>query len=83
MSENYVPFSGNRPSPFVNILPTTVSPCPAMAGEGPPEGVLPGNPGMRYLDILTGLLYMKEAGTQKIGWQLRGKVGQAGVQVIG
>lgn len=53
-----------------------------MSGHGSPEGVVPGNPGMRWNDLDTGDLYIKEAGTGMIGWQLRGTSGTAGVQVI-
>lgn len=80
---NFIPFSGARPSPFVNVLPSNVSPCHALSGHGSPEGVIPGNVGQRYLDLDTGDFYIKMAGTQMIGWEQFGTVGTMGVQVIG
>ncbi len=83
MADNFVPFSGNRPTPFQNVLPTNVNPCAPLSGHGSPEGVVAGNPGMRWLDIDTGDFWVKFAGTQAIGWRQQGAAASGGVQVIG
>lgn len=69
---NYVPFSG-RPGPVAPPLPTHAHPSSPMSGDGSPEGVVPGNPGTRYTDLLTQNEYLKVAGVQSLGWQLIGK----------
>lgn len=44
-----------------------------LSGLGSPETVVPGVKGQKYVDITTGDLYMKMAGTQKRGWVVIGK----------
>lgn len=81
-NQNYVPMQG-RAGPPPPPLPTHAHPGHPLSGMGPPDGVVPGNPGTRYTDLATGLEYLKISGTQTTGWQQVGSVGQAGFQVIG
>ena len=72
--KTFTPFNSNRASPTVPCLPTTLSIGPLLSGTGSPEGVVPGVVGECYRDNATLNLWRKMAGTQKIGWQLIGKV---------
>lgn len=68
---NYVPMAG-RTDLFPIVLPSTTSPAQSTSGHGPPEGVVIGNPGMRYVDIDTTNVYTKIAGSGVFGWVLNG-----------
>lgn len=69
--------------PWKSELPSRVYPAQPISGNGAPEGVVAGNPGQRYNDLLTGNLWIKIQGTGVLGWELRGVVGGSGLQVIG
>lgn len=55
--------------PFQNTLPSNPSAKTLLSGSGNPEGVVIGSPGQPYVDNDNYYLYLKVAGTQKVGWQ--------------
>lgn len=73
----FVPMA-NRLGPFVNVLPSRVSPAASITGHGTPEGAVPGVPGQRYDDLDTNNIYIKIAGTSVGGWQLVGVAASEG-----
>lgn len=62
----------NRVGPFNSVLPSQVRPAQALSGNGSPEGVVPGNPGQTFIDLVTNNLWLKIRGSQTKGWQLVG-----------
>lgn len=73
----YVPFKG-RTDQCKSSYPAMVAPAGMLAGNGPPEGLIFGNPGQRYRDLDNDDLYIKASGTQTVGWVLNGKYGDGG-----
>lgn len=73
MSKTYVPFPAARNDQCKSSFPAMVSPAGPVSGNGSPEGIVTGNPGRRYHDLVTDDAYLKIAGNQTVGWLLVGK----------
>lgn len=73
MGNGYTPFPPERTDSGQSSLPAMVSPSGAAGGHGTPEGIVIGNPGMRYRDLDNDDLYLKITGTAETGWRLIGK----------
>lgn len=67
-----------RPGVGLNGFATSLHPgiqaTPLLAGNGSPEGVMPGVPGQQYCDLDTQDAYTKIAGTSVLGWLKTGKL---------
>lgn len=72
MSNVYQP--GNGLNQFENAYPDGGNAGPPLSCEGTPENQIFADPGSKCIDILTQDLYVKVAGTGKVGWQLNGKM---------
>lgn len=73
MGNSYIPFPPSRTDQCKQSFPAMVAPAGPVAGNGSPEGVVIGNPGMRYRDLDNDDAYLKIAGNQTVGWLLVGK----------
>lgn len=78
--QTFVPMRG-RTNKFVATLPTRPN-AVRISGNGVPEGSIIAAPGAQYVDLLTGITWLKQQGVQKKGWVQNGTVGEAGVRPI-